>query len=495
MPVDAGTIWASIRIRLDKLNADVTSATKAMDRMAGAINNSGKAVENLNKLGSKMSLMVTAPLVAAGAAAVKFASDEDEALNATNVVFKESAKVITDWAENSAKQAGLSKAEFYQSAATTGAVLQGMGLSMDESANSALNLTRRAADLASIFNTDVVSATEAIESALTGQIRPLRGYGVTLNQAGIEAEALAMGLYNGKGEITSYAKAQATMSLIMKQTNNIAGDFVNTSNQQENATRVLIAETKNQAAALGKELLPYTLQLIQGLRKLVDGFGNMTDEQKKTIVKVAALAAGLGPLTLCISKTIQAVTLLKGALVALSANPIGLAIAGVMALGYGLQKLGDMNNQRMLKEVGEQFGEMADEANLSAQKINDVQEALALSGKGGFNFDTVSEQAAAITQELGITYDQLNRIAQASDKVSQEYKDTLAMVTSIKEQERLRYQYTYGSAAFAEKFSGEIKKAVDASKDSLPEDVLKQIRGRIEAEKEYQQALKTAKDL
>src|SRR5690606_32092504 len=86
-------------------------------------------------------------------------------------------------------------------------------------------------------------------------------------------------------------------------------------------------------------------------------------------------------------------------------------------------------------------------------------------------------------------------IAQTSNKVSQEYKDTLAMVTSIKEQERLRYQYTYGSAAFAEKFSGETRKTVEAMKESAPATVSEQIRGRIEAEKEYQQALKTAKDL
>ena len=140
------------------------------------------------------------------------------------------------------------------------------------------------------------------------------------------------------------------------------------------------------AINLGQELLPVSLQLMEGLRKLVANFNSMSDTQKKAVVQIAALAAGLGPLTLGISKTIQAVTLLKGALVALSANPIGLAIAGVMALGYGLKKLGDMNNQRMLKEVGEQFGEMADEANLSAQKISDVQEALALSGKGRIQF-------------------------------------------------------------------------------------------------------------
>jgi len=495
MPIDAGTIWASIRIRLDKLNADVGQAVKKMDSMAKAINESGKAVENLNKLGSKMSLMVTAPLVAAGAAAVKFASDETEALNAANVVFKTSAKTITEWGDNAAKQAGLSRAEFYQSAAVTGAMLKGMNYTLDESADATIELTKRAADMASIFNTDVKDSTTAVAAAIRGEMEPIRRYGVTLNDAGVKAKALAMGLYDGKGELDSYAKAQARVALILEQTRDIAGDFVNTSDQQANSTRILIAETKNQAAALGKELLPYALQLIQGLRKIVDGFGAMTDEQKQTIIKVAALAAGLGPLTVGIGKAIQAVNLMKVALVALSANPIGLAILGVAALGMGLSKLGDMNNQRMLEEVGEQFGAMAEEANLTAQKISDIQEALATSGKGGFTFETVAEQVAQMKDDFGVTYDQLLRIGTQSGKVSEEYKRTLSNVIALKEQEQARYDAVYGSAQFAAKFRGETEKTAEAMGDIKAPEITDQIRARLLAEKEYNAALKTANDL
>lgn len=495
MPVDAGTIWASIRIRLDKLNADVTSATKSMDRMAGAINNSGKAVENLNKLGSKMSLMVTAPLVAAGAAAAKMASDYNESVGGIQTVFKEYVDRIDDFSKKAAQAAGLSMTQVNESATVLGASLQNLGYSTEEAAAMTLRLTQRAADMAATYGTETEPALKAIQALLRGQVDPIERYAVGITEATIKTRAMEMGLVKAGKELTLQEKTQVRLALLFEQTAIAEGRFAAEAEDAGGKAKITAAEVKNMAINLGQELLPVSLQLMEGLRKLVANFNSMSDTQKKAVVQIAALAAGLGPLTLGISKTIQAVTLLKGALVALSANPIGLAIAGVMALGYGLEKLGDMNNQRMLKEVGEQFGELADEANLSAQKINDVQEALALSGKGGFNFDTVSEQASAITQELGITYDQLNRIAQTSDKVSQEYKDTLAMVTSIKEQERLRYQYTYGSAAFAEKFSGETRKTVEAMKEIAPATVSEQIRGRIEAEKEYQQALKTAKDL
>lgn len=495
MSVDAGTIWASVRIKLDKLNADVGQAVKKMDSMAESINNSGKSIENLNKLGSKLSLTVTAPIVAAGAAAVKFASDQNEALNAANVVFKTSSKTITAWGDNAAKQAGLSKAEFYQSAAVTGAMLKGMNYSLDESADATIQLTKRAADMASIFNTDVKDSTAAVASAIRGEMEPIRKYGVTLNDVMVKAKAMAMGLYSGKGELDSYAKAQARVALVLEQTKDIAGDFVNTSDQQANSTRILIAETKNQAAALGQQLLPYALQLIQGLRKIVDGFGSMTDAQKKTIIQIAALAAGLGPVTLGIGKAIQAVNLMKVALVALSANPLGIAIAGIAALGLGLAKLGEMNNQRMLKEVGEQFGDLANEADLTAQKISDIQEALALSGKGGFNFDTVSDQVSMISKDLGVSYEQVLKIAEKSGKVSEEYKKTLAAVVAVKQQEEARYRAVYGSAAFAEKFSGATKETVEAMKEMKAPEISEQIRERINAEKEYQAAIQTAIDL
>ena len=102
MSVDAGTIWASIRIRLDKLNADVGQAVKKMDSMAASINNSGKSIENLNKLGSKLSLTVTAPLVAAGAAAVKFASDYNESVGGIETVFGKSVGKIKAYAKDAA---------------------------------------------------------------------------------------------------------------------------------------------------------------------------------------------------------------------------------------------------------------------------------------------------------------------------------------------------------------------------------------------------------
>lgn len=495
MSVDAGTIWASVRIRLDKLNADVGQAVKKMDSMAASINNSGKSIENLNKLGSKLSLTVTAPLVAAGAAAVKFASDYNESVGGIETVFGKSVGKIKAYAKDAAQNAGLSMTQVNESATVLGASLQNMGYSVESSADMTLLLTQRAADMAALMGTEVQPALDAIQSAIRGQANPIERYGVGLTEATIKLKGLEMGLVTAGQEMTLNQKTQARLAIILEQTAKAEGRFAEEAGGTGGLLKITTAEVKNQAIALGTQLLPYANELIKGLRKIVEGFGSMTDAQKKTIVQIAAVAAGTGPMVMGINKAIQAVNLMKVALVALSANPIGLAIAGVIALGVGLAKLGEMNNQRMLKEVGEQFGDLANEADLTAQKISDIQEALALSGKGGFNFDTVSDQVSMISKDLGVSYEQVLKIAEKSEKVSEEYKKTLAAVVAVKQQEEARYRAVYGSAAFAEKFSGATKETAEAMKEMKAPEISEQIRERINAEKEYQAALQTAIDL
>ena len=186
----------------------------------------------------------------------KSASDLNEALNASNVVFQSSSGIMEDWGYSAARNAGLSRAEFHQMGAEVGSVLKGMGFGLDEAAGSTIGLTQRAADMASIFNTDVGDAMSAVKSALIGQSEPIRKYGVTLDAARVKAKAVEMGLWDGKGAIDNYAKAQSTMAIILEQTNDLQGDFANTSKESANATRIANAELENTKAILGQGTLP-----------------------------------------------------------------------------------------------------------------------------------------------------------------------------------------------------------------------------------------------
>ena len=402
--IDAGTVYSSIRLKLDQLGKDINSAVGSMDKLSKSINDTSKATENLNRVGSKLTMGLTVPLVAASAAMVKFASDTNESLNASNVVFRDSSKTIEEWGKTAAEQAGLSAAEFYQSSAVIGAGLQNAGYSAQEAADETINLTKRAADMASIFNTDVNDALIATQSALRGEYEPARRFAITLNEAAVKAKALEMGLVKTGDELSNYAKTQARMAIIMEQTNRFAGDFVNTSDQLANSTRIGIAELKNEASVMGQQLLPIMLDIIKGAREMMARFSSLTDEQRKTILTIAALAAGIGPLAIGIGKTSEAIGVLKIAFATLGAagGPVVITLALLAGVAIAMAKIDESAKKtaKQLKEtwsldqtatIEENTQKLANARNLVNKAY---REANALSGNEAVYAKKIADEAA-----------------------------------------------------------------------------------------------------
>ena len=316
----------SARLTLDSSEYD-TKLKNAKKETAGF----GKTLQKVGGFaagaGAALTAGVTAPLVALGAAAVNSASDLEESANAVNVVFKDASDTILAYGENSAQTVGLATSEFNQLAAQGGALLQNLGFDQQAAADETINLTERAADLASIFNTDVSTALEAIQSGLKGEFNPLEQFGVKLNAAAIEAQALAMGLEDQDGAISDAAKAQAALALFYEQTDAVAGDFLNTSDGLANSQRILKAEMENLSAEFGAVLLPLVEQGVAFIRELAARFTALTPEQKKVVVMVLAMVAAIGPLLVIIGGLISAVGTIAGVL----SGPLILAIGVVVA--------------------------------------------------------------------------------------------------------------------------------------------------------------------
>jgi len=195
-------------------------------------------------------------LVAGATKAVSAASNLAESTNAVNVVFGKSADTITDFGKTAADAAGLSRREFQELAVGTGSLLVNFGYSTQDAADATVTLGQRAADMASVFNTDVGTALEAVNAGLRGETEPLRKFGVNLNDATLKAKALELGLYDGVGALDQNAKAQAAYAVILEQTQAVQGDFANTSGSLANVQRRIGAQFENIAAQVGQALLP-----------------------------------------------------------------------------------------------------------------------------------------------------------------------------------------------------------------------------------------------
>jgi methyl-accepting chemotaxis protein len=229
---------------------------------------------------------------------VKQASDLNESINAVNVTFGASSKEIVDWGKQNAASFGLSQSAFNAMATPLGAGLKNAGLSMQDTSKWTIDLTKRAADMASVFNTSVPDALDAIQAGLRGEADPLERFGVGLSAAKVEAEALAETGKKTASSLTEQERATARLNLIMKQTAATQGDFANTSDGAANAARIASAQFDNAKASLGTALLPILAKAATAAATLAEGFNSLPGPMQATVVILGAVGTAavlLGP--------------------------------------------------------------------------------------------------------------------------------------------------------------------------------------------------------
>lgn len=278
------------------------------------------------RVGTMATMGLTLPLVGFAAIAIKAASDLEESMNKVNVVFGDSAAEIVAWSEGSAQSMGLSQRAALEYVGTLGNLMLASGLTQAETVELSTSLVQLAADLASFNNVPADQALIALRAALVGEYEPMRLFGVQLSEATVKAEAMALGLYNGEGAISSQARMMAVYSLIMQQTTSAQGDFIRTSDSLANAQRTARAEFEDAAATLGQQLLPMATQAVQALTQLIQSFNQLSPEAQKSAIAIGGFAAAIGPL-LAITGLIASNLLVAG--VAFTA--FGAVMAGLYA--------------------------------------------------------------------------------------------------------------------------------------------------------------------
>ena len=213
--------------------------------------------------------------------AVQAASDLNEAISKTNVIFGAISVEIQSFAREAARSFGISETAALQAASTFATFGKAAGLAGKDLATFSTDFVGLAADLASFNNTSVDQAINALGAALRGESEPLRQYGVLLNDATLKAAAAELGIYRGSGALTQQAKVLAAQKVIYEQTTDAQGDFARTSDGLANQQRILAATFENVKTNLGQALLPVFQSFIRwvnenvtpAIERIADAFG------------------------------------------------------------------------------------------------------------------------------------------------------------------------------------------------------------------------------
>lgn len=234
--------------------------SKLDSQIGGQVDSSGKKMGA--RLGNAMkggALAVLGGAVLAGAFlkdAVGAAGDLEQSIGAIDTVFGKSSGQMKKWSKGAAQSVGLTQNEFNELGTLIGSQLKNGGTAMDKLAPKANNLITMGADLSSMFGGSTKEAVEALSSALKGERDPIERYGVSLNQAKIDAEAASLGFEKVGGSLTDQAKQAATLSLITKQTADAQGNFAKESDTLAGKQQRLSAQFGNFKTTIGTALLP-----------------------------------------------------------------------------------------------------------------------------------------------------------------------------------------------------------------------------------------------
>ena len=270
---------ANINLKVsNSFNNTTKNVNKASSAMNSYKNSADKATKSTQSLAQRMAqkISTTRTLVSvfqnlANTFGDWFNESNEyiETLNLFNVTMRDGAKDARQFANSVSNLMGIDVAEWMQYQGTFKNLTAGFGIA-EESANAmSQNLTQLSYDMASFFNTKVETAFDKLSSAMSGQVKGLREFGIDTTVASLQEYALAQGIDASVRSMTQAEKSLLRYNYIMDKSIHIQGDMARTIATPANSLRILNAQLTQMKRALGNIVSVLVVQFIPYLQALV----------------------------------------------------------------------------------------------------------------------------------------------------------------------------------------------------------------------------------
>ena len=300
-----------VRITGDSTDLDLALS----DAQKSLVEFSKKAAD----MGKTLSTYVTAPLLAAGAASIKMASDFNESLNKVDVSFKSASVAVTDFAKTSLKTYGIASGTALDMASNFGDMATSMGLGVGEAAKLSTSLVGLAGDMASFKNISIDVAQTALNGIFTGETESLKRLGIVMTEANVKAYAFSQGITKQYDAMSQAEKVMLRYQYVMSVTKNAQGDFARTNENAANQMRMFGEGMKQLSAEIGQVMLPAITSIVRAANGMITGFSDASNSTKGFIVTLGLIAAATGPLLFLVGtivpKVIEGFNLMSAAAV------------------------------------------------------------------------------------------------------------------------------------------------------------------------------------
>ena len=258
---DVVTVTKKMKDETDKYTVSVKKANNEVQKSTGVF---GSFTKGISGALLKFGIIKTAlsGLSNKTVDITRQATEYEEALNLFTVTMGSKAAEATKWVEKFSKALYIDDSGLMQYMGSLNSLIKGLGVATDKSYIMSKNLTQLVYDLASFKNLDIETSFRKIQSAMSGEIEPLRNVGVALSQNTLQELANSMGIEQRVSTMNEASKAQLRYIQILQSTTEWQGDMGRTLISPANAIRVLQQQFTLLGRAIGRMFIPFVMKAI-----------------------------------------------------------------------------------------------------------------------------------------------------------------------------------------------------------------------------------------
>lgn len=333
MAIQLGSAYGKVALDVKGLLDAVKQGKAGMMQLAAVGEQVG---EGMKKAGQAMTIGLTLPIAALGAASIKAASDFQETKNKAVVAFEDMADSVVANSNRAATALGMSRTQYLDYASTIAAALKAGGMGVKESTDLAEQAVKHFADLASFHNAQVEEVAAPWQSAIRGQYEPIQKYFPFINDAYMKTYGTANGLIDANTKnLTANQRAMILNAIALDtELNPALNDFAETSGGLANQQRIMKAQWQDMLIMLGQNLLPIALKVVSALNSMLEKFNAMSPTQQKMILGLLGIVAAAGPVLTVMGTLVSTLSRLAG--VASSLSSMGVSIGSIGTALTGL---------------------------------------------------------------------------------------------------------------------------------------------------------------
>ena len=230
-------IWQSA-FKITNIVATVKVVTKLTKSMANLVNQSSAYIENLNLL------------------EVAYA-DINKSTNTFNRDIEETSSQIEGLINKMAEIYGLDESRLTRQFGIFRQMANAMELPYETASDLSEILVKMTNDIASLYNLDLDRASNALQSALAGQVRPIRtATGADITEKTLQQTVDALGLDRSISELSYVEKRLVMIISLTEQLKKSQGDYGRTIESVSNQVRIFHEQWDRLSRSIGNVFYP-----------------------------------------------------------------------------------------------------------------------------------------------------------------------------------------------------------------------------------------------